>query len=77
MLLDARTDLFDILNAIADIREFTRDQTFESYSQSRLLVSAVERQLSIIREAIPQLLRLEPAVSKKICRCQRPKLKRF
>ncbi|MCS7069279.1 MAG: DUF86 domain-containing protein [Meiothermus sp.] len=60
MPLRAQAYLFDIIQAIEAIEEFTRGQTFESYHQSRLLVSAVERQLSIVGEAITQLLKIEP-----------------
>lgn len=60
MPLDSQSYLFDILQAIEAIEEFTQGQTFEAYSSSRLLVSAVERQLSIVGEAITQLLKLEP-----------------
>lgn len=60
MPLDAQTYLFDIVQAVEAIEEFTQNQTFETYSQSRLLVSAVERQLSIVGEAMTQLLKHEP-----------------
>jgi uncharacterized protein with HEPN domain len=60
MPLDSQSYLFDVLQAIEAIEEFTLDQTFETYSSSRLLVSAVERQLSIVGEAITQLIKLEP-----------------
>ena len=60
MPLDAQTYLFDIVQAAEAIEEFTQNQTFETYSQSRLRVSAVERQLSIVGEAMTQLLKLKP-----------------
>lgn len=55
--------LFDIQKAIELIREFTQDQSFETYQKNAMMNSAVERQLSIIGEAIVQLLKLEPNVS--------------
>lgn len=47
MPLRAQAYLFDIIQAIEAIEEFTRGQTFESYEQSRLLISAVERQVRV------------------------------
>jgi uncharacterized protein with HEPN domain len=63
MPVSAQTYLFDIQKAIELIREFTQDQTFEMYQKNVMMNSAVERQLSIIGEAIVQLLKLEPNVS--------------
>ena len=63
MPVDARTCLFDIQKSIELIREFTRDQTFEMYQKNAMMNSAVERQLSIVGEAIVQLLKLEPNIS--------------
>lgn len=58
MPLDAGTYLFDILSAVEAIEEFTAEQSFDSYVQNRVLVSAVERQLSIVGEATTQLAKL-------------------
>jgi uncharacterized protein with HEPN domain len=44
----------DIQKAIELIREFTQDQTFETYQKNAMANSAVERQLSIVGEAIVQ-----------------------
>ncbi len=63
MPLDARTYLFDILRSIENIRVFVGTQSFEAYEQNALLVSAVERQLMIVGEAVTQLLKLEPNAS--------------
>lgn len=60
MPLDARTYLFDIITAIEAAERFTERETFESYAANEMLVSAVERQCSIIGEAVTQLLKLEP-----------------
>jgi uncharacterized protein with HEPN domain len=62
MPVSAQTYLFDIQKAIELIREFTQDQSFEMYQKNVMMNSAVERQLSIIGEAIVQLLKLEPNV---------------
>jgi uncharacterized protein with HEPN domain len=60
MPVNAQTYLFDIQKAIELIREFTQDQSFETFQQNVMANSAVERQLSIVGEAIVQLLKLEP-----------------
>ena len=63
MPVNAQTYLFDIQKSIELIREFTQDQTFEMYQKNAMMNSAVERQLSIVGEAIVQLLKLEPNMS--------------
>ena len=60
MPLDARTYLFDILQSVESIHAYVGNQSFETYEQNALLVSAVERQLMIVGEAVTQLLKLEP-----------------
>jgi uncharacterized protein with HEPN domain len=60
MPLDAGTYLFDILSAVEAIEEFTAGQSFETYMQNRVLVSAVEWQLSIAGEVTTQLAKLVP-----------------
>ncbi len=60
MPLDARTYLFDIITATGAVERFTQGETFESYVGNEVLVSAVERQCSIIGEAMTQLLKLDP-----------------
>ena len=63
MPVNAQTYLFDIQKSIELIREFTQDQTFEMFQENAMMNSAVERQLSIVGEAIVQLLKLEPNIS--------------
>ena len=47
--------LWDMLQAIAKIQEFTRNLSLEDYLKSALLQSAVERQLEILGEAAGRL----------------------
>ncbi len=47
--------LNDILDSIADIREFTKGMTFEQFSQDRKTVNAVIRSLEIIGEATKKI----------------------
>ena len=55
--------LSDILMAIALIEEFTTEiSDFKVYDKDRKTQSAVERQLSIIGEALNQFKKLEPAI---------------
>src|SRR5207253_3635891 len=43
--------LWDMLTAARAVADFTRDRTFEEYSNDLMLRSAVERQVEIIGEA--------------------------
>jgi uncharacterized protein with HEPN domain len=63
MPLDAKTYLFDIVNAIAAIEQFVGVRDFDAYSSDALLVSAVERQLMIVGEAVTQLRKVDPAAT--------------
>ena len=66
MKAEARTFLFDALQAAGLIQEFCRDKTFEQYRQDIMLRSAVERQFEIIGEALSQLSRLEKSLAARI-----------
>jgi uncharacterized protein with HEPN domain len=56
--------LSDILMAISLIESFTADITdFEQYERDRKTQSAVERQLSVVGEALNQFRKLEPTVN--------------
>lgn len=57
---DARTYLYDIVSACERVARFVAGRTFEAYTADEVLVSAVERQCSVIGEAVTQLLKLEP-----------------
>jgi uncharacterized protein with HEPN domain len=47
--------LWDMVNAIHRIQEFTTNLTYEAYLDSVLIQSAVERQLEILGEAARRL----------------------
>ncbi|MBD0268779.1 MAG: DUF86 domain-containing protein [Cyanobacteria bacterium Co-bin8] len=47
--------LWDMVNAIHRIQEFTKNLTYEAYLDSILVQSAVERQLEILGEAARRL----------------------
>ena len=60
MALSADMYAADVLSAIELIERFVGAKTFEEYEADVLLVSAVERQLSIVGEAVTQLKKLLP-----------------
>jgi uncharacterized protein with HEPN domain len=66
MQRDTRAFLWDAHEAAQLIAEFTRTLTFEDYSASRLVQSAVERQFEVIGEALNQLSKLEPSTAANI-----------
>jgi len=66
MQRDARAFLWDIRHAAEAVADFTRGKTIEDYKADRLLQSAVERQLTIVGEAVVQLSRLTPALAERI-----------
>lgn len=55
MQRDPRVLLHDVNQAIERLRRFTHDRSFSDYRSDELLKSAVERQLSIIGEALWRL----------------------
>ena len=58
MPLEVKVFAADILRAIALIEDFTQAIDFETYSLDLMRISAVERQLSIIGEAVTQMVKL-------------------
>ncbi len=55
--------LYDILNAILDIEEFTKTIiTLSEYSQNKMAKMATEQELITIGEAINRILILNPAI---------------
>jgi uncharacterized protein with HEPN domain len=52
--------LFDIVEACEAITEFIAGKSHDDYIASRMLRSAVERQLMIVGEALRQALALDP-----------------
>jgi uncharacterized protein with HEPN domain len=66
MLRDPRALLWDICPAADVVSDFTRGRTIEDYKADRFLRSAVERQLTIVGEAVAQLSRLTPDLAQRI-----------
>jgi uncharacterized protein with HEPN domain len=66
MQRDARVLLWDICHAADAVADFTRGKTIEAYKADRFLRSAVERQLTILGEAVVQLSRLTPELAERI-----------
>jgi uncharacterized protein with HEPN domain len=63
---DVRMYLFDLLDASRCIAEFTSGRTWNDYSTSAFLRSAVERQFEIIGEALSQARRASPEIVSRI-----------
>jgi uncharacterized protein with HEPN domain len=61
-LRDLKGYLWDVCEACREVQGYTQGKTFEDYSASKLLRSAVERQLSIAGEALAQARRHYPEV---------------
>ena len=68
---DVRVYLHDVLGACEAVTAFVQGKTFEDYDADLLLRSGVERQLSIIGEAMNQAVKLEPSFGKKITSARR------
>src|ERR1700688_2630138 len=66
MLRDPRALLWDICRAADAVADFTCSKTIEDYKADRLLRSAVERQLTIVGEAVSQLSRLAADLAQRI-----------
>lgn len=63
---EARKLLQDVQGAITHIEGFTRGRSLEDYEGDLLLRSAVERQFTIVGEAVSQLSRRHPDVAARI-----------
>ncbi|MXZ46550.1 MAG: DUF86 domain-containing protein [Chloroflexi bacterium] len=63
---EARTLLQDVQGAITHIEAFTAERSLADYQQDVLLRSAVERQFTIVGEAVSQLSRRHPDVAARI-----------
>lgn len=59
MALESRKYLYDILQAVKLLREFTSGKSFDDYASDALLRSAVERQFEVAGEAVAQLAKLD------------------
>jgi uncharacterized protein with HEPN domain len=67
---DVRAYLWDVLQAIDLIEQFTRGRTLADYSSDLLFRSAVERQLGIVGEALKQALNYFPDIEPEIRDCR-------
>lgn len=63
---DARIYLHDVLASCRAIDGFVEGKTLEDYEADLLLRSGVERQLSIIGEAVNRAVKLEPDLRERI-----------
>lgn len=66
MRLEAKKRLYDVLRAAAVLAEFTDGKSIEDYERDIMLRSAVERQFTIIGEAMAQLARFDADVAARI-----------
>jgi uncharacterized protein with HEPN domain len=55
--------LYDMQQACRLLARFVAGKTFEDYSADVLLRSGVERQLTIVGEALNRLMKIEPALA--------------
>lgn len=67
---DLRAYLWDVLEAIKDIQQFTAGQTISEYSANPMLRAAVERKFEIIGEAIGQAVRYFPHIATRVDSCE-------
>jgi uncharacterized protein with HEPN domain len=66
MQLEALKHLYDMRQACRLLADFIARKTFVDYSADALLRSAVERQLTIVGEALNRLKKIEPTVASSI-----------
>ena len=66
MRLEAKKRLYDVLRAAALLVEFTDGKSIADYERDIMLRSAVERQFTIIGEAMSQLARYDAEVAARI-----------
>ena len=66
MRLEAKKRLYDVLRAAAILAEFTEGKSFDDYERDIMLRSAVERQFTIIGEAMALLARYDAEVAARI-----------
>jgi uncharacterized protein with HEPN domain len=71
MLLESKTLLEDIRQAVVLILDFTHGKTFTNYENDALLSSGVERQFEIIGEALNRLNRVDPATAGQMSQTRR------
>ncbi len=66
MQLEVLKHLYDMRQACRLLVDFLAGKTFMDYSADALLRSAVERQLTIVGEALNRLKKIEPTVASSI-----------
>jgi len=66
MQLEALKFIYDVAEACRRLEEFTRGKSQGDYETDALLRSGVERQFTIIGEALHRALNLEPALADRI-----------
>jgi uncharacterized protein with HEPN domain len=66
MRLEALKFLYDIQQACALLSSFVAGKSFDDYAGNALLRSAVERQLTIVGEALNRLIKIEPGMASAI-----------
>ena len=66
MRLEAKKRLYDVLRAATLLTEFTDGKSIGDYERDIMLRSAVERQFTIIGEAMAQLARFDADVAARI-----------
>jgi uncharacterized protein with HEPN domain len=66
MQLEALKHLYDMQQACRLLADFIAGKTFVDYSADALLRSAVERQLTIVGEALNRLKKIEPTAASSI-----------
>ncbi|TSD97211.1 DUF86 domain-containing protein [Skermania sp. ID1734] len=63
---DARTYLWDAVEATHRIERFSFERTYEDYETDELLRSAVERQFEVVGEALNQLSKRFPEIASRV-----------
>jgi uncharacterized protein with HEPN domain len=63
---DPKAYLFDVKQACDEIKEFTREMSFEEYSGNSMVKAAVERKFLVIGEAMTKLKKEHPEILGKI-----------
>lgn len=63
---EVRVYLHDIVQACALLKTFTRGRSYEEYVVDVMFRSAVERQFTIIGEALNQALKAQPSLAARI-----------
>jgi uncharacterized protein with HEPN domain len=68
---DTNAYLYDIIQSCQNVRKFTTDIDFQTYTVDLLIKSAVERQFVIIGEALNRINRVDPVMYNNIPHAER------